>query len=168
MIFVLTGPESTGKTSLARSLADRFRAGFVKEQARGYLEGRSGYLPSDLLAIADFQSAAEEAVAERDVGIADTDLQVVSIWWREKYGVLPTKLARAYRDQSPRCYLLCEPDIKWQADPLRENPSDRERLFELYKQDLELRGLPFAIVSGDGDARFDCAEAALINWLDRT
>jgi len=160
MLIVLTGPESSGKTALARALQSHFSVPGVEEAARAYLQDRVAYLPSDLRRIAlqqlDWERQVSSAAAQAGQAawsIADTDLQVLYIWWQEKFGPAPAWLCDAYAALTPRHYLLCRPDIAWAADPLRENPHDRERLFELYRTDLERRGLAFSEISGEGALR---------------
>ncbi|XOV81687.1 MAG: AAA family ATPase [bacterium] len=159
MLFVVTGPESTGKTTLTAALAEHLQAPYVAEAARAYLQDKYRYEPSDVLAIAHRQQQLERGVLARDpqVAIADTDLQVVYIWWQERIGPAPEILRNAYAQQSPRYYLLCRPDLPWEADPLRENPDDRDRLWQVYLADLSARQLPFSVVEGKGRQRFDCA-----------
>ena len=157
LIVVCTGPESSGKTTLAQALAAHLKVPLVREQARDYLS-TPRYVPTDILNIAARQVAAErDARVQASLACADTDLQVLYIWWQERFGPAPSALARAYATQSPRLYLLCRPDLPWQADPLRENPNDRDRLFELYRRDLSARELNFAIVEGQGQARVEQA-----------
>ena len=50
-------------------------------------------------------------------------------------------------------WLLCKPDLPWEPDPLRENPDDRERLFERYEELLDQLGKPYAVISGAGELR---------------
>ena len=59
-IVVITGPESCGKTTLARQLADRWEAPLVNEAARDYLQNKDSYQESDLLEIAKLQNAMEQ------------------------------------------------------------------------------------------------------------
>lgn len=155
----LTGPESTGKTTLARALASRLGATLVPEIAREYLGREPLDQRRDLLEIARRQVALERETRAGHAGllICDTDLLVIQIWWREKFGPLPTYLAQELSKRSARGYLLLEPDISWQADPLRENPTDRDRLFELYRAELEASGFPHRIVGGLGEARVERA-----------
>jgi nicotinamide riboside kinase len=171
MLYVLTGPESSGKTTLATALAEHFAVPLVAEQARSFLArriaARTAYLPSDLMQIASLQAQAE---SEADAGqaqlvVADTDLQVVCIWWQEKFGAIPAGLARAYAHQTPRHYLLCAPDFAWQPDELRENPHDRDRLFEVYLEDLQRRDLRYSTVDGARQERLRVAQAVVANSL---
>lgn len=150
-MLICTGPESSGKTTLAGDLAQELEAPLVTEQSRAYLQGRVGYQPSDLLNIARLQQQAEiDAIRQHDLVVADTDLQVIRIWWREKYGPHPRQLHQPVfsPDTLRRVYLLCAPDMAWQPDPLRENPADRDRLFTLYEQDCRRLQLEFRILHG--------------------
>ena len=172
MTIVLTGPESTAKSTLAEAVVTELTGGgasaegfagkkpiLVPEYAREYVAalGRS-YLPSDLLRIAVTQATHEhDAATSLNLVIADTDIQVITIWWREKYGALPRTLIQLAQAMTDKFYLLCQPDIPWSEDPLRENPLDRDRLFNLYRDDLEQRGVRYGIVHGNGDARVQCA-----------
>lgn len=164
--IVLTGPESTGKSTLAVQLAERLQAGLVPEVARRYLTGQSSYRPADVLRISALQYEAESAaVAKNATVICDTDQQVVNIWWAERYGPVPDTLLARYAAQSDRFYLLCRPDIAWQPDPQREHPFARERLYALYLADLRARGLQFAEVAGEGRTRLEHARSFALEWL---
>ena len=160
MLFVLTGPESAGKSVLTMALAEHFSAPYVDEVARTYIRAGHVYHPSDLLKIAVQQQLAE-AMSSVALAFADTDLQVLYIWWQERFGPVPKKLVTAFKQQSPRHYLLCVPDIPWAPDPLRENPHDRDRLLQLYEADLLSRDLPFSRIQGVGEERIANAIAAV-------
>ena len=164
MLFVLTGPESTAKSSLTEALSRHFSVAAVPEIAREFLRVREGYEPSDLFEIARLQRAAETAAGEGLV-FADTDLQVLHIWWQERFGPAPLSMGQAYLAQGERHYLLCKPDVPWVSDRLRENPEDRERLYEIYEADLMRRKLAYSPVSGLGDARLLCAIDAVNETL---
>lgn len=164
-IVCATGPESTGKTSLCRRLAAAFRVPWLPEYAREYLAGRADYDETDVAAIAREQMRREEElVAGSPAGVVlDTDLSVILIWWRERLGPPPPWLEQAFAAQSPRCYLLCRPDLPWQPDPLRETAGDRERLqrhYNAYRDLLTARGLPFVVIEGRGEARDQAARRA--------
>ena len=163
--IVVTGPESTGKTELAVMLSKKIGLPLVTEVARDYLLERMGrYLPSDLLSISELQYRQESDMRFDKGFVADTDQQVLSIWWQEKYGPLPHRLSELYRKQGKRFYLLCFPDLPWQQDSLRENEHDRQRLFELYVRDLESRNLPYAVVKGIGEERTQLAVQAITGY----
>ena len=169
MIWVLTGPESSGKTTLAQALSERLRWPVLPELARGYLTQRAmdtaqepyRYRPSDLIALVRAQQVLEAPVDETEHCILDTDLLTLTTWWQEKYGPVPALFNEAWSSQLPRFYLLCRPDLPGEMDPLRENPQDRERLFGLYEQQLRRRGCQYAICDGAGTSRAENALAII-------
>ena len=162
-IVSIVGPESCGKTELARVLAERFGAPWVAEYAREYLAGRPDYDETDLEAIARGQLALEQGALNGapSVLVLDTDMLVIRIWWQERFGRAPDWVEAELRAQPARSYLLTRPDLPWEPDPLREAQFDRERLFELYRGALMERGTAFGIVSGTDGVRLQSALAAL-------
>ena len=172
-IVCATGPESTGKTTLCRRLAAGFGVPWLPEYAREYLAGRADYGETDVAAIAREQMRREaELVAGSPKGVVlDTDLSVILVWWREKFGPVPAWLERAFAAQSPRFYLLCRPDLPWRPDPLRETAGDRQRLrrhYQAYHYLLFERGLPFVVVEGRGRVRDEAARRAAAPCLEPT
>ncbi len=162
--IAITGPESSGKTSLSAALAARLHARLVPEYARLYLE-RFGpsYTPEDLVHMAHGQAALELAAtarAERLV-VTDTSIEVIYVWWEYRLGPPPAWLEQLLQRHRADYYLLCRPDLPWQPDPLRENPHDREALFHRYCRLLERLGRPYGLVEGTGEARLRHALAHL-------
>ena len=159
MKIVLTGPECSGKTTLATQLAEHYGVSIALEPAREHLQPEQVYQPLDLLQLAATQCRLETNASPK-LQVLDTDLQNIYLWWQEKFGPAPTTLQRCYADyssQRDRIYLLCRPDIPWEFDPLRENPRDRDRLYQLYLDDLTARGLAYEVIEGQAEQRLDCA-----------
>jgi nicotinamide riboside kinase len=166
MRIAITGPESTGKSDLAEALGLSIPGSLVvPEAARSYLESLpSGYryALNDVLAIASQQHAMlKAAAAHPGIALCDSDYIVLYIWIREVFGVSDTPVASWMREEQFGLTLLCAPDIPWQADPLRENPHDRDRLFLLYKNELENLQRPYQIISGRGKQRLQGADQRL-------
>ena len=131
---IVTGPESSGKTTLCKALSKHFNLPFLKEYARGYLnELERKYKKDDLLKIAKGQLNSEA-----NTELLDTDLITIKIWSKYKYGNCDKWILDEIEKQKSekRFYLLCKPDIPWETDPKRENPNDREEFFEIYKKEL--------------------------------
>lgn len=164
--IVITGPESTGKTTLARQLADHFNVQPVPEFARSFLEqlGRP-YMESDLVDIAKGQLALSQKpeYKKEPVQICDTGFLVLKIWSEFKYGRCHPWILEQFQLERPDLYLLCDIDLSWSFDPFRENPhqSDREELMNRYLSQLEMTGMPYEIVSGQGEERFKNALLAI-------
>ena len=151
----ITGPESCGKSTLAEELKSKLGGVLVPEAARIYLNSKDHYDQSDLLAIAKIQRTTE--LHARDLApnflIADTDMLVLSIWHREKYGEDNSWIQEQLDNSHYNITLLCSPDLSWVPDPQREHPTDRARLFTFYRDELEARKQSYFIVSGEGKKR---------------
>jgi len=155
--IVLTGPESSGKTTLAAQLAAALNTLWVKEFARFFLDGLGRpYVHSDLPTILRGQLAWEAWYRQKctQTLICDTDWTVLYIW--EQYRFAPQQaLIQIPENVDERVlYGLCAPDFPWQPDPLREHPKERAVLFEQYEQLLRTQNLPFTILSGSPEKRF--------------
>ncbi len=162
--IVLTGPESTGKTTLARALARHYGTSWTPEYARHYLnELDRPYRESDLPAIARGQLDWEEEYGKTANGLlfCDTALVVLKVWSMVKYGRTDPWILEQLRVRPYHFYLLCAPDLPWEADPLREHRDGREALFARYLRELEDLGASYAVVRGRGEERFRAALAAL-------
>ncbi len=156
----ITGPESTGKSSLAKYLAGYFGEPFVPEYAREYLSGKGlKYDMDDVLKIAKGQLKAENTIAREanKILFCDTDLLVTKIWCEVVFGTVPQWIEKNFLEHKYDLYMLCYPDIEWQPDPLRQNPSDRLRLFSLYEKTLRKHGLTYEIITGTGTKRYEKA-----------
>ncbi|AZN36066.1 AAA family ATPase [Iodobacter ciconiae] len=163
MKIAIVGPESCGKSTLAHDLAGTLKAPWVPEYARGYFaqKGTSHYDLSDITAIARGQLVAE-AAHHAPLLICDTTVLVCKIWAEVRYGHCPDTLAALYHPQDYALHLLTRPDIPWEPDPLRENPSDRDYLFDLYEADLKTSGVNYQIVKGSREARLAIAVEAIL------
>ncbi len=155
--IVITGPESTGKTTLAAQLAAHYRTSWLPEYARIYLNHlNKPYCENDLLEIAKGQVTAEnDAIRKAETYIfLDTSLEVIKIWSEVKYGRCDPWILQQSKQRKHDLYLLCYPDIAWQPDPQRENPNDRDQLFKHYLRELTNQNLNFVIISGSKNIRF--------------
>ena len=92
------------------------------------------------------------ATSNQQLSLYDTDLITIKIWSKYRYGNCNNWILDKIEKQKTekRFYLLCKPDIKWEYDPLRENPTIRDELFRIYKQELENSGHQFFIIEGEG------------------
>jgi len=144
--IIVTGPESSGKTTLCKELSKHFKIQFTKEFAREYLTNLDkDYTQNDLSEIAKGQLASEH-----NFQLLDTDLITIKIWSEYKYGNCEKWILDTIEKQKTekRFYFLCKPDIPWESDPLRKNPNNRNELFEIYKKELENLGHNCFIVEG--------------------
>ena len=159
--MIITGPESSGKTTLARELAAELPGVWVGEYARYYLENLDcSYREADLLEIAKGQLLWESflAAAASSYLICDTSMLVIKVWSEYRYGRCHPWVEAQFLKSREALYLLCAPDIPWEPDPLRENPDDRQQLLTIYRQELEALGASFLLVQGpDREKRLEDA-----------
>ena len=163
-MIAVTGPESCGKTTLTRALAAHFRTLWAPEFARHYLPYLpEAYTEADLLTMARGQMALEDALVNetQEIIFCDTGMLVFKVWSEVKYRRCHPDIMAALRQKRYRFHLLCAPDIAWQADPLRENRDERNLIFEQYRTYLATENLPFAVISGHGNARVAAAIRAV-------
>lgn len=160
---VVIGPESTGKSTLAETLAHRYHASWVKEYAREYLDGIDRpYKREDLWNIAQGQIKAEDDLSE-PLLFCDTDLYVIKVWSEQKYNTCDHRILQQIARRKYDLYLLTYIDIPWTPDPQREYPDPRMRSYFYYVyQDLVIHsGVPWVKIWGDHEQRLQIAERAI-------
>ncbi|MCC5922521.1 MAG: ATP-binding protein [Crocinitomicaceae bacterium] len=149
MRIAFTGPESTGKSTLAAWTAEHFGAEIVTEYARTYLsEKKTPYALSDLQIIAKSQQALWDEKRNEKLVFYDTEFLVLKIWAQERFNEVPEIIQAGWLQQKIDHYFLCFPDTKWEFDELRENPNDRERLYQIYKAALIEENYSFTELRG--------------------
>lgn len=162
--IVLTGPECSGKTTLAAALARRFRAPWLPEAARAYAEEVKRELTA-----ADAERIAQRTIDADDAALAahppllllDTDLISTVVYVRHYYGPCPAWIEEAARTRRGDLYLLCAPDLPWTADGVRDRPAARRELYESFEGALREFDCVTADVAGTGLVRERAALAAV-------
>lgn len=161
---VLTGSESTGKTTLAAALATRYAGALVPEFVRGYAEARGGMIEfSDHGPIARGQIALEDEYIARgsELLVQDTDLLSTVVYCRHYFGRCPDWIEAAASARRPDLYLLCEIDVPWIADGVRDRGDRREEMQTLFRDEVRASGVRSVALTGDEAARLAVAAAAI-------
>lgn len=154
MKILVTGPESTGKTTISQFIATEYGASLIPEYARTYLEQNgSDYKQEDLVHIAKQHYALYKQISEQKLIVLDSFLLNIKIWSEYKYGSCDPWILSKYDDIPFDHVLLCTPEIGWVDDPLRENPHDREELFDLFKSELQAMQQEYVILVPDRKGR---------------
>jgi NadR type nicotinamide-nucleotide adenylyltransferase len=162
---VITGPECTGKSTLAMQLAAHYHTRYIPEYARDYIAnlGRP-YTYEDVLHIAKMQlkEVREAAIHDKGIIFIDTYLIITKVWFEVVFGHFPSWINRALKQKTIDLYLLCDTSIPWVADPVRENGGEmREKLYLRYKSELEKLECNYAVISGIGRQRLEQAIKAV-------
>lgn len=171
---MIIGPESTGKSTLCRQLAEHFETEWVPEFAREYLEENGmNYSYEDLLTIAKGQieleqhylNGFEESKTEDQKSkiFIDTDMYVMKVWCEFVFGKCHHWIIDQIVERKYDLYLLCNIDLPWVPDKLREYPDlkRREQLYRMYKDILVNQATPWVEISGDSEQRIKAAIKAV-------
>jgi nicotinamide riboside kinase len=171
----ITGPESSGKSTLSVELQKRFDAVLVHEYARLHLENNGkAYTYNDVIEIAQNQILLEkEAIKSFDQKAGsdkknrfvffDTDLYVLKIWSELAFGKCESFILNHLANDAYDMHLLCKPDLPWVFDELREHPEPEQRnfIYQHYLDALQHQPKPWFEISGDGTKRIEMAENAI-------
>jgi NadR type nicotinamide-nucleotide adenylyltransferase len=162
--IVVTGSESTGKTTLARDLAAYFGVRWVPEQARSYAERvRRELTADDVAPIASEQITAEDAAIAEAIRrgdrwlFLDTDLVSTVVYARHYYGSCPAWIEAEARARRGDLYLLADIDLPWLPDGVRDRPRAREQLHGEFRATLAEFRAEVCVVRGSGDRRLTAA-----------
>ena len=160
--IVVIGPESTGKSSLCKALANHYKTIWVKEFAREYLEKNGAdYTFENLYEIAVGQIKAEEDGITKVIATSkmqnasllfiDTDLHVIKIWSEYVFNKCDNRLLTEITKREYDLYLLCDIDLPWVKDDLREYPDVkvRQKLFHYYKEEMAAQKTPWKVIRGN-------------------
>ena len=178
--IVVIGPESTGKSTLCAQLAKHYNTIWVKEYAREFLNIHEKYTYEDLLLIAKKQVEQEEEAAkilmnaseifltakipqseENTITSADrllfidTDLYVMQVWCEFVYNQCHNWILSQIATRKYDGYLLCNVDLPWEQDGMREYPdkATREKLYRYYKELMINQSTPWIEITGNYQER---------------
>ncbi|HUR10247.1 MAG TPA: AAA family ATPase [Flavitalea sp.] len=167
--IAIIGPESTGKSSLCEELARHYETLWVREYAREYLllHGMH-YTSDDLLTIAKGQIALEDQVTDKvlkesksatPLVFIDTNMYVMKVWCEFVFHKCHAWVLEQLRDRKYDLYLLCNVDLPWVRDELREYPDleIRKKLYSIYRKLMEDQSTPWVDIHGDYKERLTLA-----------
>ncbi|MFT3748848.1 MAG: AAA family ATPase [Agriterribacter sp.] len=174
--IVIIGPESTGKSSLCDKLAEHYDTIWCREYAREYLlQHGTDYSYDDLLTIAKGQLRLEDiatgnisSMKEEDGNASsllfiDTNMYVMKVWCEFVFNNCHEWIIEQIIRRKYDLYLLCNTDLPWVKDELREYPDleTRERLYNIYKDIMINQEVSWVDISGDYEERFERARLAV-------
>jgi NadR type nicotinamide-nucleotide adenylyltransferase len=177
--IVVIGPESTGKSTLCEKLANHYHSNWCPEYAREYLLAHgTDYTYDSLLTIAKGQVALEEkhtreitqnpgSAQSSQLLFIDTDMYVMQVWCKFVFGKVHSWILNQVNQRKYDLYLLCNVDLPWVKDELREYPDleRREKLYNIYKEIMMNQPVPWVDIFGSYEERLQRAIAAVDKLL---
>jgi NadR type nicotinamide-nucleotide adenylyltransferase len=185
--IVVIGPESTGKSTLCEQLAGHYKTHWVREYAREYLlKNGTAYSFENLLDIARGQINSEEkAIAMLNSThskfdtcpsgrrvqhlplFIDTDMYVMKVWCEFVFEKCHHWILNRIAERKYDLYLLCNIDLPWVKDELREYPDlvSRQKLYNHYRDILINQNVPWVNINGNYEERLEKAIEAVNNYL---
>lgn len=162
---VLYGPESTGKTTLAKQLAEHYKTLWVPEYMREFLQKKWDIEKKlvekeDLIPIAKGQLELEKEALQKveNLLICDTNLLELKVYSEYYYdGFCPSEIKTEATKDNYSIYLLTYVDTPWEPDVLRDRPNNREEMFRIFEAELKKQNFPYKILKGDKEERFENA-----------
>lgn len=158
--IVLFGPESTGKTTLAKQLAQHYNSLWVPEFSRKYAEKKLSnnqqLSKEDVLPIAIGQMKLENSLAKREkkVLICDTNILETKVYAMYIYnGYCPETINKGITQSTYHLYLLTATDIPWEYDAVRSSNANRKKMFAYFENTLKSYGFPYTIIKGSETER---------------
>ncbi|MEM9680258.1 MAG: ATP-binding protein [Bacteroidota bacterium] len=172
--IVMFGPESTGKTTLSKQLAQHYDTLWVPEYAREYLqkkwdEEQEVCQPEDLIPIAIGQMRLENDMVKQvdSILICDTDLLETKVYSEAYYLGYADPMLEKYAIQNTYdLYFLTYIDTPWEADDLRDKPDERERMFAAFESALIQYKRPYVLLKGNEKERLSLAKYHIDKLLE--
>lgn len=175
--IAIIGPESTGKSTLCKQLAEQYHTEWCPEYAREYLlQHGKNYSYDDLLTIAKGQIALEEKfelsvktkkpyAGGPQLLFIDTEMYVMKVWCEFVFNKCHRYILEQITKRNYDLYLLCNVDLPWVRDELREYPDleTRKKIYSIYKDIVINQPVPWVDISGNYEERLKKA----VNAVDR-
>ncbi len=149
VLVCLYGPESTGKSEMAKRLAARYQTSFVPEVARERIS-TNDFSIDDIIEIGRLQTERvfQKVKSANKILFCDTDLITTQIYCRHYLKIIPPALYQFEGQVQYDHYFLFDIDVPWVADHLRDLGESRKEMFEIFKNELEKRNLLYTLIRG--------------------
>lgn len=167
--IAIVGPESTGKSTMGKFLANEFQSICVPEYARYYCKDLNNtYTLQDELNMFHGQLALEDAILDNtahDIIFCDTTILTVKVWSDHLFNTTPSVVLNEIQNRKYDFYLLMDINLPWENDPLRDFPNQRPHFMNIWEQELKNINAQYSIISDLGSQRFDEGKKKCLDFL---
>lgn len=166
--IAVVGPESTGKSTISKQLADHYQTLWVPEYARAYCEKLTApctWEDEINMFKGQLELEAELAAKANKLLICDTTFITVKIWSDHIFGKSPQEVLDKLPHHSYDFYLLMDIDIPWEDDPLRDFPHLREHFLAVWHTELKSLNANYTLISGSSEVRLQNAISSIDSFL---
>lgn len=165
-IIVITGAESTGKTTLTNALAEHFNVPLIPEIAREVvenLERKYNYKDVEQIALKQVEKYKELLPSNHPYIFIDTWLLNTKVWFEEVFNKVPSWLNSSIAENTIDLFLVCDIDLPWVFDPVRENGGkNRVVLHNKYIEQIKSYNFKYKKITGLSENRFNNALEAVL------
>ena len=174
--IVIIGPESTGKSTLCEQLANHYNTIWVREYAREYLlkngnkynfetlhDIAKGQIELEDKGIENLEAENSKFKIQNSKLFIDTDMYVMKVWCEFVFEKCHHWILNRIAERKYDLYLLCNVDLPWVKDELREYPdlASRQKLYHYYKDIMVNQNVPWIDINGNHEQRLQKAIGAV-------
>lgn len=148
------GAESTGKSFTTERMARLYDTEFVPEVARELLTSNEFTLEDiKKIGYAHYDRIQQKVKTANKLLFCDTDAITTAVYSQHYLGAVPAELVALEKQVSYAVYFMFDVDVPWVADGLRDLGDRRREMFNVFKEALDVRGIPYVLVSGGFEER---------------
>lgn len=162
------GPESTGKTTMAKLMAAQYQTDWVPEAARDLLDSNE-FSAEDIIhiGITHDQYITDKSKTASKILFCDTDVVTTQIYAQHYLGFIPEILFELEKKTRYELYFLLDIDVPWIEDPLRDLGEKRKEMMDIFRTELDKRNIPYVLIQGDYNERESKVMQAVNDLLDK-
>lgn len=164
---VFVGGESTGKSTIVKSLSEKYNVPLIEEFGRRLYDKRNqNLLYEDMLYIAKTQLHVEylSSVSNNDYPLfCDTSPLTTAFYSQEIFGRIPLQLSDLVEECAQRYshVFLCCPDFPFVQDGTRKDSDFRLKAHSFYLDHFKKNNIRFTMLQGNNENRIKMVESVL-------
>jgi len=161
------GPESTGKSTIAKRMAELYQTEFVPEVARELITSND-FTVKDILRIGHAQTkrVIDKTKIANKILFCDTDIITTQIYSEYYLNTIPPELYELEEVVKYDQYFLFDIDVEWVQDGLRDLGDRRREMYEVFKDKLDRRSISYLKVNGNYEERENYIRSVIDKMLD--